>query len=101
MKLAPILALALMLAGCTAEEPAAPADQGDAAAGDVLGGSISDAMIPLEQIESQAPLEPRQAPSATDVDADQPEITSALGEGAEATAAAPTPSPDGAAAPAE
>ena len=41
----------------------------------MLGGSISDAMIPLEQLTSQAPLAPRQGPSATDIDSEQPEVT--------------------------
>lgn len=90
MKLTPILVLALALAGCT-EEAAAPADKGGAAAGEVSGGSISDAMIPLEQIQSQGPLAPREAPSAAEVDANQPEVTTALSEGAEPATAAPAP----------
>ena len=99
MKRAAILTLALLAAACT-EEAATPADQRAAAAGEVLGGEISDAMIPLEQLESQAPLAPQQAPAAADVDAEQPEITPAAGieggpqsEGAEAAPAAPAPEP--------
>jgi hypothetical protein len=94
-----LAALALLAAGCT-EEAAAPAKQGARAAGEVLGGEISDAMIPLEQLESQAPLAPRQGPTASDVDAEQPEIVPAAGvegaapsDGAEAAPAAPTPEP--------
>ena len=62
----------LALAAC--EEPAAgPTEQGGAASGEVLEGSISDAMIPLEQLESEAPLAPRQAPPVGDIDAERPE----------------------------
>ena len=92
--LAPLMLLA---AGCT-EQPAGPAERGGKAAGEVLGGSISDAMIPLEQLESQAPLAPRQGPAPTDLDAEQPVVTQAEGvegaapsEGAEASPAAPAP----------
>ncbi|MEO0057229.1 MAG: hypothetical protein RIT17_675 [Pseudomonadota bacterium] len=98
MKRAAILALCLMAAaGCT-DQAAAPAEQGGEAAGEVLGGSISDAMIPLEQLESQPPLAPRQGPTPADLDAEQPVVTPAdgvagegAGEGAEAAPAAPTP----------
>jgi hypothetical protein len=99
VSLAFALPLALAATGCT-EEAAPPAEQGGKAAGEVLGGSISDAMIPLEQLESQAPLAPRQGPAATDIDADQPEVTPAEGieggpasEGAEPAIAAPAPEP--------
>lgn len=94
-----LAALALLAAGCT-EEASAPAKQGARAAGEVLGGEISDAMIPLDQIESQAPLAPRQAPPVGSVDAEQPEVTTAPGiedaapsQEAEAPPAAPTPEP--------
>lgn len=86
-----ILALALLVTGC-GEDAAAPAEQGGEAVGEVLGGEISDAMIPLEQVESQAPLAPRAARSAADIDADQPEVSgdaAPSSEGAEAAPAAP------------
>jgi hypothetical protein len=95
-----LAALALLAAGCT-EEAAAPAKQGARATGEVLGGEISDAMIPLEQLESQAPLAPRQGPTASDVDAEQPEIEPAAGvdgaapsEGAEPAPVAPVAQPE-------
>ena len=83
MKRAPIrfgvLALALLLAGC--DWFAAPAEQGGEAAGEVLPGTASDAMIPLGELKSEAPLAPRQA--ATDapegLDAEQPVVTPAEG----------------------
>lgn len=74
MKPAAILALTLLAAACT-DQSAAPAAQGDEASGEVLGGTISDAMIPLEQLSSQAPLAPRTGPAASDIDAEQPEVT--------------------------
>lgn len=94
-----IIALALLAAGCT-DEASGPAERGGEAAGEVLGGTISDGMIPLEQLESQAPLAPRQAPAPADLDAQQPVVTPAEGfegtgqsEGAEAASAAPAPEP--------
>lgn len=99
MKRAPILALALLAAGC-GDEAAAPAEQGGAASGEVLAGSVSDAMIPLGQLESEAPLAPLQAQGDTSagLDAEQPVVTPAEGiegpptsEGAGAAPAAPAP----------
>lgn len=93
MKRLAIFALALGLAGCT-EEAAAPSEQGGQAAGEVLGGTISDAMIPLEQLESQAPLAPQAAPSAGDGDAAEPETPDEVtptDEGAGAAPAVPAP----------
>ncbi|MDZ4274860.1 MAG: hypothetical protein U0995_02395 [Erythrobacter sp.] len=96
MKHAFILALVLALAGCK-DEVAAPAEKGGEATGEVLGGEINDAMIPLEQLESQAPLAPRQAPSARDVDGEQPEVAGEAAapqsEEAEPAPAAPPPAP--------
>lgn len=96
-RLALPLLLAGLAAGCT-PEASAPAEQGGKAAGEVLGGSISDAMIPLEQLESEAPPAPREAPQATDIDSEQPEVAPLPGindpapvEGAEPAAAAPAP----------
>ncbi|PLK23592.1 hypothetical protein C0V72_08720 [Porphyrobacter sp. TH134] len=99
MKPAALLVLTLCLAACE-EQAAAPAAQGGAASGEVLEGSISDAMIPLDQLESQAPLAPRQAVPVGDVDSQQPEVTPVPGindvpqsQGAEAAPAAPAPEP--------
>ena len=91
------LALALLAAAC-GDEAAAPAEQGGAASGEVLAGSVSDAMIPLGQLESEAPLAPLQGPAPTDLDAEQPVVTPAecigaapTSEGVGAAPAAPTP----------
>ncbi len=72
MKRLVLLAPMLLAAACT-DDPATPAESGGEAAGEVLGGEISDAMIPLEQLTSQAPLAPRAASSAADLDAEQPD----------------------------
>lgn len=96
MKRALLLALPLALAACE-QQAAAPAEQGGAASGEVLPGSISDAMIPLEQLDSQAPLAPRQVRTVgEDIDAEQPEVTPVPGiEGAPAEPAAEPAGPAG------
>ncbi len=99
MKRAALLALPLALAACE-QQTTAPAEQGRAASGEVLPGSVSDAMIPLEQLDSQAPLAPRQAAPVGDVDAEQPDVEPVPGidappasEGAGTAPAAPAPAP--------
>ena len=96
MKRALLLALPLALAACE-QQAAAPAEQGGAASGEVLPGSISDAMIPLEQLDSQAPLAPRQVRTVgEDIDAEQPEVTPVEGiEGVPAEAPAEPAAPAG------
>ena len=91
MKRALVLALPLALAACEQQAADAPAKQGGAASGEVLPGSISDAMIPLEQLDSQAHLAPRQVQAeGENIDAEQPEVTPVDGvEGAPAPAVAP------------
>lgn len=98
MKRTLLLVLPLALAACEQQAADSPAEQGGAASGEVLPGSISDAMIPLEQLDSQAPLAPRQAVPVGSIDAEQPEVTPAPGieggpesEGAGAAPAAPAP----------
>ena len=88
MRIVAGLALALALAACSEEavEPGenAPVAEGGEASGDVLGGSISDDMIALEQLTSQSPPLRRATP------------TVAAEEGAEAAQAA-APNEEGAA----
>lgn len=93
------LFLALLAAAC-GDQAAAPAKQGGAASGEVLAGSVSDKMIPLDQLKSEAPLAPRQGPvdTAEGLDAEQPVVTPAEGiedaptsEGAGTAPAAPAP----------
>lgn len=96
MKRALLLALPVALAACE-QQAAAPAEQGSAAAGEVLPGSISDAMVPLEQLDSQAPLAPRQVQAeGGNIDAEQPDVTPMDGiEGAPAEPAAAPAGPVG------
>lgn len=48
--------LALVLSACGGEPEAPAADQGERQAeGDVLGGTISDDMLPLDTVTSQSP----------------------------------------------
>lgn len=52
---AALIPLAL-LAGCGEEPVVEPSDNdGRAAAGEVIGGTISDSMLPLDTLRSQAP----------------------------------------------
>ena len=59
MKYLPLTILpCLLLAACGGggDEPQDGGGDGRTATGEVLEGSISDAMIPLDQVKSQAPL---------------------------------------------
>lgn len=89
-----LLALCLMLAACD-NQSAGPADEDVGASAEVLKGSVSDAMIPLEELDSQAPLAPRTAQDVgEDIDAAQPEVTPVPGvDAAPAPADAPTAAP--------
>ncbi len=49
------LTLALAACGDEADTDAAPVEQGGEIEGDVLGGTISDDMLPLEELTSQSP----------------------------------------------
>ncbi|WP_379920464.1 hypothetical protein [Erythrobacter sp. R86502] len=95
-----LFALCLLAGACTDDASTTPTGEDSEPAGEVLPGSISDAMIPLEQLESQAPLAPRQVVPVDDIDAEQPEVMPAPGinvppasEGAETAPAAPAPEP--------
>lgn len=93
-----VLALSLSFAACEQQEDASTGDSG-AVPGEVLPGSVSDAMIPLDQLESEAPLAPRQGPSPEELDAEQPVVTPVEGadegsSGDEAGAASAAPAPE-------
>ena len=89
------LALAcLILAGC--ERKAA---EGTKATGEVLEGTISDAMIATDSIRSEPPLAPRTA-KASDAKGDKGKAKAAAGDATKATPAPDdTPSADAAPAP--
>ena len=52
------LTLALLLAACGEE---APVDDSRSASGEVLEGTISDAMLPVDRVQSEPPLEDPEA----------------------------------------
>lgn len=89
------IALPLALAACKGEEKPA---QDARAAGEILPGSASDAMIPLDTVRSQAPLAPPPTASAKSGKAGE---TKAADDGeaeeaeapAEPAAEAPEPTP--------
>ena len=80
--------LCLGLAACGSETKAPVAKD---AGGEVLEGSISDAMLPLDTVRSQAPLAPRPAGDAGDKPAQEsdpaPDETASAEPAAEAQAA--------------
>jgi hypothetical protein len=81
---ATILAAAL---GACGDKKQPPPDEGDVS-GEVLKGTISDEMLPLEQLKSHPPLAaPVAAPSAASSDAPDD------GEATDEAAAPPAPSP--------
>lgn len=59
---------ALALLGACGEE--APTDDGRSASGEVLEGTISDAMLPLDRVQSEPPLEDPEAFAKAQSDAD-------------------------------
>ncbi|MGB3470673.1 MAG: hypothetical protein WBA51_07625 [Erythrobacter sp.] len=70
--LAIVLALPFALVACgdeAAPEGQAPAELGGEVAGDVLGGTISDDMLPLDALTSQSP--PAERPAEGDDDGDE------------------------------
>ena len=90
-----LLPLAL-LAACND----APADGSRAASGEVLDGTISDAMLPVDTVQSEPPLEDPEAfakaqSAAADADGEavegEPEAEPAEGEAIEAPAEEPAP----------
>ncbi|MCP5396353.1 MAG: hypothetical protein H6918_06420 [Sphingomonadaceae bacterium] len=102
---APVLLLALSLAGCKDEPETAPAEKGAAkAAGDVKGGAISDAMIPLDQLKSKAPalkIDPEDKGAAIRPDSGAGAAPDEEDGAAEAAETVPAAEPSPEAAPAE
>ena len=81
------LGLALALAACGGSGEKRKSADDRAAEGEVLGGMISDDMLPLESVESQSPTL-KVAPAATTTDAEGAE-----GEAVEGDAADSAPAP--------
>lgn len=91
MKSAPILAMAACLAaiavsGCSSEQPSGKATAG----GEILEGSASDAMLPLDTVRSQPPLAPRATESGKAADSASPDAASSEAADPAEAAAKPT-----------
>lgn len=88
MKTLPLLTLScLFLAACGGDGPRG--DDGRTASGEILEGSISDAMIPLDQLKSQAPLaKPEVKPAAGDAGAEAADAPAEAASGDAASAPA-------------
>ncbi len=69
-----------------------PSAEEGAATGEVLEGTISDAMLPLDRVRSQAPLAPRQQSATPGESEDQADGAEA--EGGEEGEAAPADQPE-------
>lgn len=86
------LGMALALAGCGGSDGKRDESDNRAAEGEVLGGTISDDMLPLEAVQSQSPTL-KAAPSAIVADEDGTDAAESTGE---ETAPAPEPVASGA-----
>lgn len=83
-----VLPLLALLAACGGKEDSAAGNERETAAGEVLPGSISDEMLPLDKVRSQSPPQ-KDAPSSKATGAAAP----AASPSAEASpTAAPEPS---------
>lgn len=77
------LAIPALLAACRDEQPAT---EGAAASGEVLEGTISDAMLPLDTVRSQPPLAEPAAAARTRSDDGEDEAAEGEGAGTESAA---------------
>ena len=90
-KAIPAALLALALAGCGDK---GGKEQGGKAEGQILPASVSDAMIPVDQVRSQAPLAPQTGSGTKEDKADEADPAATEAPAAEETAkAAPSASP--------
>ncbi|MBW8755351.1 MAG: hypothetical protein JF595_14610 [Sphingomonadales bacterium] len=101
VRLLVLCALPLALAGCKADKKP---DEARTAQGEILEGSASDAMLPLDTVRSQPPLAPEATSSGkagpgNRASAEPSEAASAAAE--PSAAAAPAPAATTAAAPAQ
>lgn len=99
LKVAAVAAACVVLAACDAQLPGRGEDAREAE-GEVLGGSISDDMLPLDQVKSQSPVL-RETRSAEPGEGEEGAAEGAEGEAAEGTegTAGAEPAAPGAAAP--
>ena len=83
-----VLAPLMLFAACNGSEEKGP--ERKTAAGEVLGGSISDAMLPLDTVQSQSPPLRESAAESSDDPTDSADKT---GVGADSEKPAPDASP--------
>ncbi len=99
LALAVALASAGALAGCQGEKQAA--SKGTATAGgEVLPGSVSDAMLPIDAVRSQPPLAPKAEPGSKVGVATKPGARAGASQAAADAAPAAAPAGEGAQEPA-
>ena len=55
------MALSLVLAGCGSSDGVETTEEGAKAQGEILGGTISDEMVPLEEVRSASPPAKKEA----------------------------------------
>ncbi|MGH6787732.1 MAG: hypothetical protein ACREBO_12965 [Novosphingobium sp.] len=90
IRIAVSLALLAGLAGCQGEKK----DDNRSAEGEILPGSVSDAMLPLDTVRSQPPLAPKsEIEPAAKGDAKARPSDSASADPTEPASAAPEPAP--------
>ena len=72
----------LLLAACNDEPEVSTEDDGREASGDVLDCTISDAMLPVDEVRSQAPLRAPDpaAPASTNTDSAPAEVADEVPE---------------------
>lgn len=94
----PALGALLLFSACEEQEAEAPREtaQGGEAAGEVLGGTISDDMLPLERLRSQSPpmeREPGDGDRAAGGDEGEAVEADGAREGGESSPPPPAPRP--------
>jgi hypothetical protein len=94
LRIAP-LALALALSACGGDD--GKKAQGGTAQGEVLPGSVSDAMIAVDQVKSQAPLAPRSETGDKKDDKAKPGVKASTEAAAAPAAVEPAAEPEPAA----
>lgn len=72
MRFALMIPAIAALSACGGEREPAEAER-PGAAGEVLGGEISDDMLPLDTVQSTSPVDPRAGATGTDADGDADE----------------------------
>lgn len=93
LSLSLLTAGSLFLAACSGEPETTAEGEGEDAKGEILGGSISDDMLPLESVTSQSPSLANAPPA--DGEAAPPEEESEASEETEAEPqSAPSPEPE-------